>query len=94
MGLAMRKVRKIGLIALTALALFAFTDVEVKAQPNGLDIGKDCHTIRTCNFGRRGAYRGCLSAFACKQCRFVTAPCTVDGQRKVCQRLRCGWGPA
>ena len=90
----MRTARKIVLTALMALGIFALAGDGAQAQPSGLDAGKDCHTIRTCNFGRRGDYRGCLSTYACKQCRFVSAPCTVDGRRKVCQRLKCGWGRA
>lgn len=90
----MRDVRKLGLMALAMLGIFVLGSQDLRAQPSGLDIGKDCHTIRSCNFGRGGAYRGCLSTFACKQCKFVNAPCTIDGQRKVCQRLRCGWGRA
>lgn len=85
---------KFGVVAVLALGLMALSSFDVHAQPAGIDPGKDCHTIRTCNFGRGGAYRGCISAYSCKQCRFVSAPCTVDGRRKVCQRLRCGWGPA
>ena len=90
----MRAARNFGLILLALLAIFALSGGDVRAQPTGPDIGKDCTTVRSCNFGRGGAYRGCISAFSCKHCRFVSAPCTVDGQRKVCQRLRCGWGRA
>jgi hypothetical protein len=53
---------------------------------------RDCQTIRSCNFGRGGVYRGCLSSYSCRVCRFVAAPCYVDGSRKVCQRMRCTWG--
>jgi hypothetical protein len=65
---------------------------ELAAQPAGLDPGRDCQTIRTCNFGRGGAYRGCLSSYSCRQCRFVATNCYVDGARRVCQRMRCTWG--
>ncbi len=92
MGLVMRAFRKMGLALVAAAGLVAFAAEAAYAQPAGLDAGKDCHNFRTCNFGKRGNYRGCLSTYACKACKFVTAPCTVDGQRKVCQRLRCGWG--
>lgn len=93
----MFRIGKLGLaMALGAVMTFGAGLVgvaPVSAQPAGLDAGKDCYNFRTCNFGRRGSYRGCLSTYACKVCRFVPANCVVDGQRKVCQRLRCGFGP-
>lgn len=88
----MRTVGRLGFALAVLLGGFAFAAEPVRAQPAGIDAGKDCHNFRTCNFGRRGAYRGCLSSYSCKVCRFVPANCTVDGQRKVCQRLRCGFG--
>ena len=62
------------------------------AQPVPLNVGRDCQVVRTCNFGRSGTYRGCLSAFTCRVCRFIPARCTVDGMQRVCQRMRCTWG--
>jgi hypothetical protein len=62
------------------------------AQPVPLNVGRDCQVVRTCNYGRGGIYRGCLSAFTCRVCRFIPARCTVDGGRRVCQRMRCTWG--
>jgi len=53
---------------------------------------RDCQVIRACNFRRGGIYRGCLSSYSCRTCRFVPAPCYVGGVRGVCQRLRCNWG--
>jgi hypothetical protein len=64
---------------------------EASAQPAGLDAQRDCQTIRTCNFARNGAYRGCLSSYSCRVCRFVRASCFVDGSRRTCQQLRCSW---
>jgi hypothetical protein len=61
------------------------------AQPRGLS-DRDCQVIRTCNFARTGAYRGCLSSYSCRRCKFVPSRCTVDGSQRVCQRLRCTWG--
>ena len=66
--------------------------VAASAQPAGLNSGRDCQTIRTCNFARNGTYRGCLSSYSCRVCRFVRSNCTVDGSRKVCQQLKCTWG--
>ncbi len=93
-GAQMRGVLKIALTAVVAASAFAMTAESARAQPAGLDAGKDCHVIRKCNYRRGGAYRGCISAYSCKQCQFVPANCTVDGQRKVCRQLRCGWGAA
>lgn len=93
MGRNMQRIGKLGLVLAMAVSAFAVTPEPARAQPAGFDAGKHCHTFRTCNFGKRGNYRGCLSTYACKVCRFVPANCTVDGQRKVCQRLKCGFGP-
>lgn len=79
-------------LALAAMGLLALAVSEASAQPAGLDPGRDCQTIRTCNFARAGAYRGCLSSYSCRRCRFVPARCTVDGQRRVCQQMKCSWG--
>lgn len=61
--------------------------------PGGLiNPQKDCHTITTCNFARGGRYRGCVSSYSCRTCRFVTASCRIAGKSGTCRRLRCGWG--
>ena len=80
------------ILALTACSLVALTLHEARAQPAGLNAGRDCQVVRACNFARGGAYRGCLSSYTCRVCRFVRAPCYVDGSRRVCQRMRCTWG--
>lgn len=79
------------LLTLAAVAGMAIA-YGAAAQPAGLDPGRDCQTIRTCNFSRNGTYRGCLSSYSCRTCRFVKSNCTVDGTRRVCQRIRCTWG--
>jgi hypothetical protein len=59
--------------------------------PGGLiNPGRDCQTVRTCNFRKGGSYRGCLSSYSCRVCRFVRVGCKGGGG--TCQRLRCGWG--
>ena len=77
--------------ALLACGLIALAG-EGRAQPVGLDAQRDCQTIRTCNFARSGTYRGCLSSYSCRVCRFVRASCFVDGSRRTCQQLKCTWG--
>jgi hypothetical protein len=61
--------------------------------PGGLlNPQRDCQTIRTCNFRRGGSYRGCLSSYSCRVCRFVRTSCKGLGPGKVCRKLRCTWG--
>ena len=62
------------------------------AQPAGLNPGRDCQTIRTCNFTRNGIYRGCLSTYSCRVCRFVRSGCYVERGKRVCQQVLCSWG--
>jgi len=80
------------ILALIATGLLVIAQAPARAQPAGLNVGRDCQVVRTCNFGRGGTYRGCLSSFTCRICRFVSSPCFVDGARRVCQRMRCTWG--
>ena len=88
--IAMRRLRN-WLLALVACGTAVLAQPAV-AQPVGLNVGRDCQVVRTCNFGRSGAYRGGLSAFTCRVRRFVPARCIVDGAQRVCQRMRCTWG--
>ncbi len=64
-------------------------------QAVGIDPGRDCQTIRTCNFSRRGAYRGCLSSYTCRTCRMVSVRCSrsdLASGRRQCQEFVCTWG--
>jgi hypothetical protein len=90
----MRRIRLIFLALVAAFAMLLSASDASMAQPAGVDPGKDCHFIRKCNYQRGGVYRGCISAYSCRQCQFVASNCTIDGQRKVCRQLRCGWGAA
>ena len=78
-----------GMVVAAGLAL---TPAATSAQAPGLDPQRDCMTIRTCNFTRGGAVRGCLSSYSCRWCRLVKAPCTVGRPSRTCQEMRCGWG--
>jgi hypothetical protein len=89
--IAMRRLRK-WLVTLVACGGAGLAAPPLMAQPAGLNVGRDCQVVRTCNFGRSGPYRGCLSAFTCRVCRFVPARCVVEGTQRVCQRMRCTWG--
>ncbi len=86
MGLtAMRTLRTV-LFLLVACGAYGAWVAEAVAQQ------RDCQTIRTCNFARGGSYRGCLSSYSCRICRFMRAPCRMDADRRVCQEMRCTWG--
>lgn len=52
-----------------------------------------CQQIINCNFRRRGlGFRGCVSSFSCRRCRFVRR-CRRGARGRVCDwRARCGWG--
>lgn len=56
------------------------------------DAQRDCQTVRTCRYDRAGPYRGCLSSYTCRICKFVQSRCRTDGSRRVCQEMRCSWG--
>lgn len=62
--------------------------------PGGLiNPGRDCQTIMTCRFAPGGSYRGCLSSYSCRVCRFVRARCSAGSNRgRSCHRVRCTWG--
>ena len=84
--------RRCTLALVMAGGLVVLATEAARAQPAGLDVGRDCQVVRACNFARTGSYRGCLSSYTCRVCRFVPAPCYVDGSRRGCQRMRCTWG--
>lgn len=87
--------RRLAFIAILLICAFAGASVSGRAVaqegPGGLiNPQRDCQTIRTCNFRRGGSYRGCLSSYSCRVCRFVRVTC--KGGRGVCEKLRCSWG--
>ena len=54
---------------------------------------RDCKTLLTCNYSKTGSFRGCLSSYSCRSCRFVPATCTGTRPGETsCSRLRCSWG--
>lgn len=80
------------LSALVLAMAFAVAPTVAQAQegPGGLiNPQRDCQTVRTCNFARGGSYRGCLSSYSCRVCKFVRVSC---GRGRVCEKMRCGWG--
>ena len=86
-----------GVVRMVAAAVLgaALLTVPASAQegPGGLiNPQRDCQTLLTCNFKRGGAYRGCLSSYSCRTCRFVAARCQSGDRRRTCRQLRCSWG--
>jgi len=84
--------QRFGLLAMVLVAAVALAPDFAHAQegPGGLvNPQRDCQSIRTCNFRKGGSYRGCLSSYSCRVCRFVRVAC---GGGRTCEKLRCGWG--
>jgi hypothetical protein len=82
-------------LAMVPLALVAITSMaQAQAVAPGIDAGRDCQTIRRCNFTKVGTFRGCISAYSCRTCKIDRANCTfnVGAGRKVCSSLTCSWG--
>jgi hypothetical protein len=76
-------------VALVTLAYGA--SPVIAQQAVGIDPGRDCQTVRTCDFSRTGRVRGCLSSYTCRTCRLVTARCSLAGRTR-CQEVVCTWG--
>ncbi|CPR20092.1 hypothetical protein SAMN04488061_2186 [Filomicrobium insigne] len=86
--------QRAGLIIAAVVAL-SFSGVSALAQegPGGaINPGRDCQTILKCNYKKGGSFRGCISSYSCRVCKFVPANCQVGGQKRTCQRIRCTWG--
>ena len=81
------------LIGMIAGLIAGSAPASAQEGPGGLiNPQRDCQTILTCNFRRNGSYRGCLSSYSCRACRFVPARCSVGNRRRTCHQVRCGWG--
>ncbi|MBV1694200.1 MAG: hypothetical protein KGP27_07050 [Hyphomicrobiales bacterium] len=78
------------LIAVMTVAAGLAIATEASAQQTPQ--GRDCQTVRTCNFSRTGAVRGCLSSYTCRTCRLVPTRCDIGGVAGTCRAVRCSWG--
>ena len=76
-------------LAILSVAAVAPATAQIVPTPNP---GRDCQTVRTCNFSRSGAYRGCLSSYTCRICKTVRSRCSVGRRSQVCERIVCSWG--
>lgn len=81
-------------LAVLMASLLGCGQAMAQVGPGGaINPNRDCQTVLTCNFRKDGSYRGCLSSYSCRQCRFVAARCSIGGARRgTCQRLQCSWG--
>lgn len=77
----------------TALMVTSAAPVMAQEGPGGLiNPGRDCQTVTNCRFAKGGRFRGCVSSFSCRVCRFVTSRCKIGAKSGKCRRLRCSWG--
>jgi hypothetical protein len=84
-----------GLAAAALAAVFVFSPMAFAQnfEPGALNGGRDCRVIRTCNFERTGAVRGCLSSYTCRTCKLITSRCQIgNAPSNTCQRFSCSWG--
>lgn len=78
-------------IALVAVLAALASEPATAQQGPGVGQSRDCQVVRTCNFARNGAVRGCLSSYTCRTCRLVVARCNIGG-RTQCREMICSWG--
>lgn len=86
--------RKVGIAIVTGIAagLLAGSAVAQVGPRGAIDPGRDCQTVRNCNFTKGGAFRGCVSSYSCRVCKWVNSRCQVEGRSRICRRLICTWG--
>ena len=65
--------------------------IRVQDAP-GIGDPQRCMTIRKCQYQRGGSFRGCISTYSCRVCRFVEAKCEIGGRSQNCREMRCTWG--
>lgn len=77
---------------IAVMTVVAAISIVTEASAQQTPQGRDCQTVRTCNFTRTGAVRGCLSSYTCRTCRLVPTRCDVGGVAATCRAVRCSWG--
>ena len=87
------RIAGVGLALLIGTSVLSAGSTLAQEGPGGgINPGRDCQTITTCQFAKGGSYRGCLSSYSCRVCRFVASSCVVGGVRKRCHKSVCTWG--
>ena len=79
-------------LGIASVAILCVAPAIAQTIPGPANNGRECQTIRTCNFSRDAEVRGCLSSYTCRTCRFVRASCSIGTAQGACQKLRCSWG--
>ena len=80
------------LIATATLLLAGLSAATAQTALGPVNQGRECQTVRTCNFDRNAEVRGCLSSYTCRSCKLVAAKCQVGAAQGICQRFRCSFG--
>lgn len=82
-------------VAALVMGLGAEAPVALAQATFSTENGRNCQTIRQCNFKRGGVFRGCISAYSCRRCKTVRERCRNprDG-RRICTRVVCPWAGA
>lgn len=79
------------LIATAGLGCLVYAGPVLAQVNGGSDPQRDCQTLRTCNFTKGGSFRGCISTYSCKVCRFEPGKCSVGATAGACFRQVCAW---
>lgn len=90
----MQSLRKvlIGLVSLAALSAAVALTTAGGSLAQAVNPGRDCQHITTCQFQKGRSWRGCLSSYSCRYCRFEASTCMIGGTRKRCSKSVCTWG--
>jgi hypothetical protein len=90
-GTSVERMMRIATVSVLAAITLAALAPQSSAQ--GLESGKICQVIRSCNFARTASVRGCLSSYSCRECQLVKKGfVTIDGVRRTEWRSVCDWG--
>ena len=66
--------------------------VLAQAAPGLNNPQRNCQTLRNCQYSRGGSFRGCVSSYSCRNCRYVISKCSVGASTGKCERQVCEWG--
>ena len=78
--------------AFSMIAVAALLGATFALVPSHSDAAqRNCQTLLTCNYAKGGSYRGCLSSYSCRSCRFVPARCQIGNSTGKCQKMVCDW---